>query len=49
MSLFKIWISEKHNGNENLSFFDELLYKQRFAIERTNACLDPFQGNFSAF
>lgn len=34
----------KRNGNENLSFFDELLYKQRFVIERTNAWIDAFKA-----
>lgn len=34
----------KRNGQENESIFDELLYKQRFVIERTNAWLDAFKA-----
>lgn len=34
----------KRNGHENDSIFDELLYKQRFVIERTNAWLDAFKA-----
>ena len=34
----------KRNGAENESLFDQLLYKQRFVIERTNAWLDGFKA-----
>ncbi len=34
----------KRNGEESNSIFDELLYKQRFVIERTNAWLDAFKA-----
>jgi len=34
----------KRNGYQCDSFFDELLYKQRFAIERTNAWIDAFKA-----
>ncbi len=34
----------KRNGDENESIFDELLYQQRFVIERTNAWLDAFKA-----
>lgn len=34
----------KRNGKNDVSFFDELLYKQRFVIERTNAWLDAFKA-----
>jgi len=34
----------KRNGEENGSIFDNLLYKQRFVIERTNAWLDVFKA-----
>jgi len=34
----------KRNGDESESIFDELLYKQRFVIERTNAWLDAFKA-----
>jgi transposase len=34
----------KRNGYENESIFDELLYKHRFVIERTNAWLDAFKA-----
>ena len=34
----------KRNGGENESIFDELLYKQRFVIERANAWLDAFKA-----
>jgi hypothetical protein len=36
--------ANKCNGIENLSFFDELLYEQRFVIERTSAWLDAFKA-----
>jgi Transposase and inactivated derivatives len=38
--------TNKRNGydeNHSWSFFDELLYKQRFVIERTNAWIDAFK------
>ena len=34
----------KRNGNENGHLFDELLYKCRFVVERTNAWLDAFKA-----
>ena len=34
----------KRNGAENEAIFDELLYKQRFVIERTNAWMDSFKA-----
>jgi hypothetical protein len=34
----------KRNGKNDVSFFDELLYKQRFVIERTKARLDAFKA-----
>jgi len=36
----------KRNGNSNAGFtaFDELLYKNRFVVERTNAWLDAFKA-----
>ena len=34
----------KRNGEATNSIFDELLYKQRFVIERTNAWLDAFKA-----
>jgi transposase len=34
----------KRNGNENDHLFDELLYKCRFVVERTNAWLDAFKA-----
>ena len=34
----------KRNGEENESIFDEMLYKCRFVIERTNAWLDAFKA-----
>ncbi|MBL4707320.1 MAG: transposase [Flavobacteriales bacterium] len=34
----------KRNNDENESIFDELLYGQRFVIERTNAWLDAFKA-----
>ena len=34
----------KRNGYQCNSFFDELLYKQRFVIERTNAWIDAFKA-----
>ena len=39
--------ANKHNGNEECRsgfIFDELLYKQRFVIERTNAWVDAFKA-----
>jgi len=34
----------KRNGTENEYLFDELLYKCRFVVERTNAWLDAFKA-----
>jgi len=34
----------KRNGNENDHLFDDLLYKCRFVVERTNAWLDAFKA-----
>ena len=34
----------KRNGSENEYLFDELLYKCRFVVERTNAWLDAFKA-----
>ena len=34
----------RRNGDENESIFDELLYEDRFVIERTNAWLDAFKA-----
>lgn len=34
----------KRNGNEQISIFDDELYKCRFVIERTNAWLDGFKA-----
>jgi len=34
----------KRNGRNDVSFFDDELYKQRFVIERTNAWLDAFKA-----
>ena len=34
----------KRNGKNDVSFFDDILYKQRFVIERTNAWLDAFKA-----
>jgi transposase len=34
----------RRNGSECDSIFDELLYKQRFVIERTNAWIDAFKA-----
>lgn len=34
----------KRNGNENNHLFDQLLYKCRFVVERTNAWLDAFKA-----
>jgi transposase len=34
----------KRNGKNDVSFFDDQLYKQRFVIERTNAWLDAFKA-----
>lgn len=34
----------KRNGKYDASIFDELLYKKRFVIERTNAWLDAFKA-----
>jgi len=34
----------KRNGGESESIFDDLLYEQRFVIERTNAWLDAFKA-----
>ncbi len=34
----------KRNGHTNDAIFDQLLYKQRFVIERTNAWLDAFKA-----
>ena len=41
----------KRNGNlyESKTVFDELLYKTRFIIERTNACLDAFKAILICF
>ena len=39
----------KRNGEECESIFDELLYKQRFVIERTNAWLDGFKAVLTRF
>ena len=36
--------TNKRNNNHNVAYFDELLYKQRFVIERTNAWLDGFKA-----
>lgn len=36
--------ANRRNGCEEESFFDELLYKRRFVIERTNAWLDSFKA-----
>jgi transposase len=34
----------KRNGSDRDSLFDELLYKDRFVVERTNAWLDAFKA-----
>jgi transposase len=34
----------KRNGKNDVSFFDDQLYKHRFVIERTNAWLDAFKA-----
>jgi len=34
----------KRNGSDNQAIFDQLLYKSRFVIERTNAWLDAFKA-----
>ncbi len=34
----------KRNGNKSKHFFDGLLYKHRFVVERTNAWLDAFKA-----
>jgi transposase len=34
----------KRNGQNDTSFFDDLLYQKRFIIERTNAWLDAFKA-----
>lgn len=34
----------KRNGQQDDNLFDELLYKSRFVIERTNAWLDAFKA-----
>lgn len=34
----------KRNGVENEYLFDELLYKERFVVERTNAWMDAFKA-----
>ena len=39
----------KRNGEESESIFDELLYKHRFVIERTNAWLDGFKAVLTRF
>ena len=40
----------KRNGQDNEeNYFDEQLYKQRYAIERTNAWLDSFRSLLNRF
>ncbi|MBX2910246.1 MAG: transposase [Chitinophagales bacterium] len=34
----------RRNGSTGNNFFDELLYKKRYVIERTNAWLDAFKA-----
>lgn len=36
--------ANKRNGQQTESFFDDLLYKRRFVIERTNAWVDAFKA-----
>lgn len=36
--------NNNRNGNNDASLLDELLYKERFVIERTNAWLDAFKA-----
>ncbi len=36
--------ANKRNGTQNAFLFDELLYKRRFVIERTNAWIDAFKA-----
>ena len=39
----------KRNGSKNEYLFDELLYKCRFVVERTNAWLDAFKAILTRF
>jgi hypothetical protein len=39
----------KRNGNQEDHFFDPLLYKCRFVLERTNAWLDTFKALLMRF
>ena len=40
----KVFITIFRNGDESEAIFDELLYEQRFVIERTNAWVDVFKA-----
>ena len=40
----KVFITIFRNGDESEAIFDELLYEQRFVIERTNAWVDTFKA-----
>jgi len=39
-----VFITIFRNGDESEAIFDELLYEQRFVIERTNAWVDVFKA-----
>lgn len=39
-----MFITIFRNGDESEAIFDELLYEQRFVIERTNAWVDVFKA-----
>jgi transposase len=41
--------NNKRNGKSDASLLDELLYKKRFVIERTNAWLDAFKAILTRF
>lgn len=47
--IFPNIMSNKRNGKNESSMIDDLLYKQRFVIERTNAWVDSFKAALIRF
>jgi len=44
-----IYPSKRNKQNNEEDYFDEKLYKERYAIERTNAWLDSFRSLLNRF